>query len=59
MDEEVRSSPSSGVMKPNPLSALNHLTVPVAMLVADAEEAKATTAGAGPAGADCSNYHRQ
>ena len=25
--------PSSGVMKPNPLSALNHLTVPVAMLV--------------------------
>ena len=40
-------------MKPNPLSALNHLTVPVAMLVlrvcgaADAEEAIATTAGAG------------
>jgi hypothetical protein len=24
--------PSSGVMKPKPLSSLNHLTVPVAML---------------------------
>ena len=39
-------------MKPNPLSALNHLTVPVAMLVlrvcgaANAEEAIGTTAGA-------------
>src|SRR5690606_52867 len=27
------SPPSSGVMKPNPLASLNHLTVPVAMLI--------------------------
>jgi hypothetical protein len=25
--------PSSGAMKPKPLSALNHLTVPVAMML--------------------------
>src|SRR4051812_18361476 len=48
-----RSLPlSSGVMKPKPLSSLNHLTVPVAMsflhgsVPANAEAAKATTAGA-------------
>src|SRR3954452_8841735 len=43
--------PSSGVMKPKPLSSLNHLTVPVAMFpprlgVASRQLLKATTAGA-------------
>src|SRR5947207_7049649 len=38
--------PSSGVMKPNPFSSLNHFTVPLGMLLllcvcaADAEDAK-------------------
>src|SRR3954454_23897274 len=42
--------PSSGVMKPNPLSSENHLTVPVAMPCIDS-----TCCGA-PSG--CANYDR-
>ena len=48
MGEQIRA-PSPGAMKPKPFSALNHLTVPVAMLLFLLGELK-RPCGADPSG---------
>src|SRR5215210_9248271 len=40
--------PSSGVMKPKPLSSLNHLTVPVPIRASTSLDAPSTDPAAGP-----------